>query len=156
MKKKIDGETVKSAIALKLRDFFKASQKDGTMLYPRIYKEYIPEGFSLPCFFIWTIKVSQKKRLRNRYTRSYRMDVQYHMENCIGKQYEELSSIGHRLMECLKDIQIERPLRGKDADYVIEDGVLHFYITYALQGYFEEQEPVKQGQLSLKEHIKRG
>ncbi len=87
------------------------------------------------------------------------MEVQYHssLEDFSvddEERYKGLCSIGHFLMERLKEVEVYALLRGKDMAYRIEKGILHFYITYPLRGYFEESSFVKQKELELREHIK--
>lgn len=158
MGRSIDGETINRAISQKIKDcFWEIEEND--RIYPVIYKEYMPESVQKPCFFVRTVKVIQNKVGRNRYERSFYMEVQYHssLEDFSvddEERYKGLCSIGHFLMERLKEVEVYALLRGKDMAYRIEKGILHFYITYPLRGYFEESSFVKQKELELREHIK--
>ncbi len=158
MERSIDGETIHNAIAKKIRECFQKIQ-DNHVIYPVIYEENMPEIVEKPCFFLRTVKVIQSKKGKNRYIRTYYMEIQYHAsfeELSVeeGKEYKQLCTIGHVLMEGLKEIQVLYPLRGKDMAYRIEKGILHFYITYPLGGYFAKLPFAKQGELELREYIK--
>jgi len=77
MGRSIDGETINRAISQKIKDcFWEIEEND--RIYPVIYKEYMPESVQKPCFFVRTVKVIQNKVGRNRYERSFYMEVQYH------------------------------------------------------------------------------
>ena len=66
----ITGESIKSAIALKIKSGFAiTSGSPPITIYPNIYKEKIVQGMEKPCFFIWVMDISQEKLMRNNYMR---------------------------------------------------------------------------------------
>ncbi len=141
----IKGESIKSAIALKLKSSF--ANTDGTPSIT-IYKEKIVQGFKKPSFFIWIMDVSQEKIMRNVYTRDYQMNIRYHPEEKDSKTYETLSDIGNKLLDKLtlidvpiflgrydsegKPIEDKKPVRGSQMDFTIQDDVLQFFVTYKI------------------------
>lgn len=102
----ITGESIKSAIALKLKSTF-AKNIDSP---PIIYKEKMVQGMKKPCFFIWTMDIEQTKGLMNQYRRVYQMNVRYHPVDDDPKLYETLGEIGNKLLEHLDTISL--PVSG--------------------------------------------
>ena len=62
----ITGESIKSAISLKLKSSFANTNVSPPIT---IYKATIVQGFKKPSFFIWIMDVSQEKLLGNKYER---------------------------------------------------------------------------------------
>lgn len=138
----LTGETIISSIALAIRSFF-ATGTAPDIKYPKIYKERTVEGFYRPCFFIWSLPVETEKLLRDLYKKKFQMVVRYHPETGTDTTYEKLRQAGEDLVECLESInvpitingtdEILLPVRGKDIEYKIEDGILQFFVTYIVQ-----------------------
>ena len=153
----ITGESIKSAISRKIQsDFAITSGEPSITTYPTIYKEKIVQGSDKPCFFIWTMNVSQIKRMRNNYNRLYQMNVRYHpLDEDINK-YKTLCDIGNRLLETLSKIDVGidlgavdnegnpieslKPVIASDIDFKIVDDVLQVFVNYQIRGkqYVEE------------------
>jgi len=146
----ITGESIKSAIALKLKSSFAITNGQPPItIYPTIYKEKIVQGMKKPCFFIWVMDVSQEKLMRNNYTRDYQMNIRYHPEDKDTKTYETLSAIGNKLLDKLTLIEVpifigrydsggnpiedKKPVRGMQMSYEITEDVLQFYVTYSIK-----------------------
>lgn len=146
----IKGESIKSAIALKLRSGFAYTDNDTppSIVYPNIYKEKIVQGMKKPAFFIWVMEVSQEKKLGNNYERFYQMNIRYHPKEDDTTTYETLADIGNKLMEVLLTIDVPidlgekdlegrpveglKPVRGSQMDFTIQDDVLQFFVTYKI------------------------
>lgn len=134
----ISGETIKSAISLKITNTITAANPS-----IKIYKEKIVENFKKPCFFIWTMDVSHEKQMRNNYERTYQMNIRYHINENIPNKYEILCSAGNALMDALKEINVPvyidddleelRPVFGKKMSYKIDEGVLQMFVTYIIK-----------------------
>lgn len=146
----ITGESIKSAIALKLRSSFAITNgMPSITIYPNIYKEKVVQGMKKPCFFIWVMDVSQEKLMRNNYTRDYQMNIRYHLEEKDSKTYETLSDIGNKLLDKLtlidvpiflgrydsdgEPIEDKKPVRGIQMSFEIKEDVLQFYVTYNIK-----------------------
>lgn len=146
----ITGESIKSAIALKIKSSFAITNGSPPItIYPNIYKEKIVQGMKKPCFFIWVMDVSQEKIMRNVYTRDYQMNIRYHPEEKDSKTYETLSDIGNKLLDKLTTIDVpiflgrygsdgepiedKKPVRGIQMSFEIKEGVLQFYVTYSIK-----------------------
>jgi hypothetical protein len=135
------GETIKSSIAMTIREFFKIMDGDN-VTYPVIYKEQIVQDFEKPSFFVWTIDVSQRKEGRA-YMRDYQMNIRYHPQEDDPNKFETLCQIGEELLSCLDYIQVpistngvtERtlPVKGSQMDFQIKDNILQFYVTYTIR-----------------------
>ena len=146
----IMGESIKSAISLKLKSSFAITNGQPPItIYPTIYKEKIVQGMKKPCFFIWVMDVSQEKLMRNNYTRDYQMNIRYHPEEKDSKTYETLSDIGNKLLDKLtlidvpiflgrydsdgEPIEDKKPVRGIQMSFEIKEDVLQFYVTYNIK-----------------------
>lgn len=146
----ITGESIKSAIALKIKSSFAITNGSPPItIYPNIYKEKIVQGMKKPCFFIWVMDVSQEKIMRNVYTRDYQMNIRYHPEEKDTKTYETLADIGNKLLEYLTQIEVPiflgrydnegepiedmKPIRGSQMSFEIKEDVLQFYVTYSIK-----------------------
>jgi len=146
----ITGETVKSAISLKIRSAFATtSGTPPVATYPTIYKEKIVQGMIKPCFFVWTMDVEQEKLMRNNYERVYQMNVRYHPEDNDLKRYQTLADIGNKLLEYLTQIEVPiflgrydtegepiedmKPIRGGQMSFKIVDDVLQVFVTYIVK-----------------------
>ena len=146
----ITGESIKSAIALKIKSGFAiTSGSPPITIYPNIYKEKIVQGMEKPCFFIWVMDISQEKLMRNNYMREYQMNIRYHPNEKDTKTYETLADIGNELLDKLTTIDVpiflgrygsdgepiedKKPIRGIQMSFEIKEGVLQFYVTYSIK-----------------------
>jgi len=146
----ITGETVKSAISLKIRSAFATSSGTPPVTtYPTIYKEKVVQGMIKPCFFVWAMDVEQEKLMRNNYERVYQMNVRYHPEDNDLKRYQVLADIGNKLLEYLTQIEVPiflgrydnegepiedmKPIRGSQMSFKIVDDVLQVFVTYVVK-----------------------
>ena len=146
----IIGETVKSAISLKIRSAFATtSGAPPVTTYPTIYKERMVQGMIKPCFFVWTMDVEQEKLMRNNYERVYQMNVRYHPEDNDLKRYQTLADIGNKLLEYLIQIEVPiflgrydaegepiedmKPIKGSQMSFEIVDDVLQVFVTYVVK-----------------------
>ena len=142
----ITGESIKSAISLKLKNSF-ANTDDSPPI--TIYKEKIVQGMKKPCFFVWVMDVEQEKLMRNNYERVYQINIRYHPEENDTKTYETLSDIGNKLLDKLTTIDVpiflgrygaggepiedKKPVRGTQMSFEIKEDVLQFYVTYSIK-----------------------
>lgn len=146
----ITGEMIKSAIALKIKETFKAADTPASnFVYPTIYKEKIVQNMVKPSFFIWVVDVNQTKMMRNNFTREYQMNIRYHPEEKDPITYEVLADVGNKLLEHLAKLQVPifagrldsdgeqveemRPVFGKQMSFIITDDVLQVFVTYAVK-----------------------
>ena len=146
----ITGESIKSAIALKIRSSFAVTTGEPPIaIYPTIYKEKVVQDMKKPCFFIWVMDVSQEKLMRNNYERLYQMNIRYHPEEKDPKTYETLADIGNKLLDYLTNINVpiflgrydgegnpiedSKPITGRQMNYEIKEDVLQMYVTYKIK-----------------------
>lgn len=147
---KMMGESIKSAISLKIKSNFSiTSENPQFIMHPIIYKEQIVQGMEKPSFFIWQMDVAQEKLMRNNYKRLYQMNVRYHPESNNLNQYEVLADIGNRLLESLATIEVPiflgrydtdgeqmadlKSVRGSQMSFRIVDGILQVFVSYAVK-----------------------
>ena len=146
----IVGESIKSAISLKIRSSFAITSGEPPItIYPTIYKEQMVQGMDKPSFFIWQMDVEQEKLMRNNYERVYQMNVRYHPEDNDLKRYQTLADIGNKLLEYLTQIEVPiflgrydtegepiedmKPIRGSQMSFKIVDDVLQVFVTYVVK-----------------------
>lgn len=96
----------------------------------KIYIDEVKQDFKEPCFFIHVLNVTQAGKLNNRYYREYLLDVEYHPKDK-PNVIRELAEVGEALLLQLEIVSIGTdPVRGKNIRYEVQDGVLHFFVTY--------------------------
>lgn len=146
----IMGESIKSAIALKIKSSFAVTSGTPPITtYPIIYKEQIVQGMEKPSFFIWQMNVDQEKQMLNNFNRVYQMNIRYHPVDDDLNQYQTLADAGHKLLEYLTEIEVpiflgkydnenkpveeKKPIRGSQMSFTITDGVLQVFVTYVVK-----------------------
>lgn len=95
--------------------------------YP-IYQNNVLQGLDEPCFFIASLETSKEQFLQNRFLQRNPFDVHYFPQDATDNQ--EMQDAAERMLGCLEWIQLDMPLRGTDIHWQIEDGVLHFFVSY--------------------------
>ena len=113
-----------TAIAKKLEELFDE---------PLIFFDQLPQGFSGPCFWVRLLKAEQNQLLYNRYKVTLDFDIMMYPSN--DEEFiEELNSVGTELLHGIEYIVTEDGtyLRGTNISYEVQDGVLHFFISYIL------------------------
>lgn len=136
----ITAETIKSAIALKIKNDYIDTLNNSSI---KIYKEKIIQNFVTPAFFIWLINASQERLISNNYIQMYEMNIRYHPEENNLSSYEELTTIGNTLFCILETLEITYQnkeeknitvrLKGIDMDFKITDDVLQFFVNYRVK-----------------------
>lgn len=94
-----------------------------------IYTEDVEQGLDEPCFFIFSLKPSNKQLLGNRYKREYPFDIHYFPKS--EDSNNEINEVTERLFTALEYISIDSGLiRGTSMNAEIVDNVLHFFINF--------------------------
>lgn len=96
----------------------------------KIYTSNVEQGMKQPCFFIKLLTTINTPLIGKRKKREYPFDIHYFPVD--ETDNEEMMNVGDILMEELEYIILNNgdQLRGKDMEYQIIDGVLHFSVTY--------------------------
>ena len=94
-----------------------------------IYIENIEQGLEEPCFFILSLKPSNRQLVGNRYERKYPFDIHYFPEDKENIN-SEINEITERLYLALEYIEAFGLLRGTNMNAEIVDNVLHFFINF--------------------------
>ena len=113
-----------TAIAKKLEELFDE---------PLIFFDQLPQTFNGPCFWVRLLKAEQNQLLYNRYKVTLDFDIMMYPSN--DEEFiEELNSAGADLLHGIEYIVTEdgNYLRGTNIGYEVQDGVLHFFISYIL------------------------
>lgn len=156
----VTGESIKSAISLKIKSrFAQTSGEPPISIYPTIYKEKVVQGMEKPCFFIWVVDVTQDKIARGLYTIEYQMNIRYHGQDDDPNAYSTLSDIGHKLLEALVSIDVPilvaegvegtKPVYGKQMDFKIVEDVLQVFVTYSIRAREKSAEATNMNLLTL-------
>lgn len=143
------GESVKSATSIKLSNIF----GDGV----RKYKESIT-NIQYPNFFIYQVSQDITPDTRNRWNISYLMNVRYrYVEDVetVTNLEEQLDAISLKLLTEFTEIQLERPLKVKNARCEKADGVLQFFFNVNVRVKRELTEDEKMQLLKLNERLKK-
>ena len=124
---KVIGESVKSAISIKLGEIF---GKDTIR-----YKEKIT-NMSYPNFFIYLVKPSIKPNTINRWHIDYLVNIKYRVAEDttnIKNLEQQLDDIGFRLMTEFTEINLGHPVFIKDARCEKADGILEFFCNLTVR-----------------------
>lgn len=120
-----------TAIAKKLEELFDE---------PLIYFDPLPQTFNGPCFWVRLLKAEQNQLLYNRYKVNLDFDIMMYPSNDeefteeLNSVCTELNGVGTELLHGIEYIVTEdgNYLRGTNISYEVQDGVLHFFISYIL------------------------
>lgn len=136
----VTGESIKSAISLKIRESLAIGDP---VTYPTIYKEAIAQGFVKPSFHISTISVDQRRINKTLYERLYQMNVRYHIDQTQDNLVEQLDEMGSTLFGVLNtinvpitdpgDVDTVRVVHATSFEYTIEEGVLQVFVNYIIK-----------------------
>lgn len=93
-----------------------------------IYQNNVMQGLDEPCFFIAALEPSKDQLLQNRFLQRNPFDVHYFPKRWDDNR--EMQEAAERMLDCLEWIIPEEPIHGTEIRWQIEDGVLHFFISY--------------------------
>ncbi len=94
------------------------------------YANKIPQGLSVPCFYIQCMEPRIKKYIGTRYLRKNHFVIQYFPQSEQNVE-AECNSVGEKMFECLEVINADGFfLRGMEMKFEIVDDVLHFFVDY--------------------------
>lgn len=99
----------------------------------RIYQNDVRQGLLEPCFFLAVLAPSQQPYLGRRRKVTVPLDVHFFPED--EGDNRELTRVGDLLFSALEFISTTDGVdlfRGWQMHYEIQDGVLHFFVTYAV------------------------
>lgn len=148
----IIGESVKSATSIKLGAIF------GTDI--KRYKEEIqnPENVQYPNFFIYQPSANITPTTRNRWNIDYLINIRYrYVEDIetVTTLQQNLDQMALNLMAQFTEIQLERPVKVKNARYEKAEGVLQFFFNVTVMIKRQLTEDEKMRILKLNEELKR-
>mgnify|MGYP001103703448 CR=1 FL=1 len=122
----------------------------------RIYQNDVSQGLSEPCFFLAVLSPSHTPYLGRRRKITVPLDVHFFPED--GGDNREMARVGDLLFSALEFISTTDGVdsfRGREMSYEIQEGVLHFFVTYAvILNEIREEETMET--LSLKEGTEYG
>lgn len=112
-------QEIKNGIAEKLYDAYEYG----------IFFDELEQGFTAPCFWVVNTSVIHTHVVNRRYMQVNNFDIHYFPEN--PADTSELEAVAEVLTFALEYINAgDGQLRGENMSYEIQDGVLHFNVTY--------------------------
>ena len=159
MSYEIVGETIKSAIAIKLGEIFKVAtgqvdqQNNPTYTYPNRYKETVTNP-KYPNFYIAQVNLTQRpnglqgshvlanKTLVKRMQLNYLCNVQYRYAEDIQKVStinQKLDTMGLRLLTEFNTINLELPVKLYNKNYEKVDGIGQFTFNITIFAKSEDE-----------------
>ena len=146
---KVIGETIKSAISIKLGEIFGSDTIR--------YKESVT-NMQYPNFFIYQVSNSIEPDTRNRWILDYLMNIRYRYTKdieVVTNLEEKLDDVGFKLLTEFTDIKLNRILKVSNARYEKADGVLQFFFNVNVRIMRELTEEQKMMILQLNEKLKK-
>lgn len=115
--------------------------------YPNIpiYRERIVEGFSRPCFFVYTSDVAHEDEMHERFHQLYTIEINYFPGRGDESAYCEIADLKGYLPILLNSIDVEigdstMPVWGRDKKSpTTEEDMLQMSITYRIEGYVKKK-----------------
>lgn len=140
------GDLIKSALARRLAALFPGIT---------IYKEKVEQGLKYPSFFILQLNVTQEGDLRPYKWLNFQMNIRYRPTKDYNSKRSELDQLGLDMLDGLEEVEVEgKPLRGRDMNYEIIDGVLQFFINFRMRVKKEQEAGQKMLELENSAYIK--
>lgn len=144
----IIGESVKSATSIKLGEIF------GTDI--KRYKESVT-NVQYPNFFIYQVSANITPTTRNRWNIDYLINIRYRYVQdveTVTNLEQNLDAMALDLMAQFTEIQLERPIKVRNARYEKADGVLQFFFNVTVMIKRQLTEDEKMRILTLNEKLK--
>lgn len=117
----------------------------------RCYRDPVRQGARLPCFFIAPLEPSLRPLLGARSRMDVPLDV--HFFAARDGDYGELSRMVSKLPAALEVVELPGgPVRGRGMHWRIEDGVLHFFVTYTVI-LVRREEKTEMGELAVQTEL---
>lgn len=119
-------ESVVSAISANIRSRFSFAT------IKKIYKNMPQQNIQKPYAFIHLINAEHKNEMRERATWTSMFDIRVHPEDNRTDVQSWARDIALNLIEALNFITVSNQLvKARSIEYRVEDGVLHFIVSYA-------------------------
>ena len=116
-----------SAISIRLNDEFGDEYA--------IYAEKVEQGLKEPCFFITAVSNTFTQKLGDRYFRKNYFCIQFFPKDTLSP-VKECTMVAERLLLTLEYVNLNGELiKGTQAEYEINDGILSYFIHYDLYVY---------------------
>lgn len=95
----------------------------------RIYRDEVEQGFVEPCFFIAPLRTSIRQVVGRRYYQTHSFDIHYYPppQKC-AQPMNEAADILPLVLEYI-EVGGDR-IRGTKMSAEIQDGILHFFVSY--------------------------
>ena len=132
----LTGEDVVSAVACNIRPWFTADE------IKAIYKNLPQQNIQKPYAFIHQINSEHKNEMRNRATWTFMLDIRVHPKDGQTNIQSWGRQVALKLIEAINKITVSnQSVKARGIEYRVEDGVLHFIVSYAFS-VIHAEEPV--------------
>lgn len=129
----LTGEDVVSAISVNIRHRFSKQE------IKAIYKNLPQQNIQKPYAFIHQISSEHKNEMRNRANWNFMLDIRVHPKDGQTDVQSWARGIALGLIEAINIITISgQAVKARDIEYRVEDGVLHFIVSYAYKVFHVE------------------
>ena len=145
----LTGQEVVSAISEQLRNRFTEQQ------IAKIYKDKPVQQMALPCIFIHEVNAGHRPEFRNRGWWDYIIDIRCHPETMRTNINTWGRGLAVMILETVEHIEVSgQRVKIQDAEWKIEDGVLHVIVKYSFRVYRVGEEVPDMQTLTYGERIK--
>lgn len=146
----LTGQEVVSAISTKLRSRFTTSQ------IAEIYKDKPVQHMALPCIFIHEVDAAHRPAMRNTGWWDYIIDIRCHPDTMRTNISTWGRGLAVMILETVETIEVSGDIvKIRDAEWKVEDGVLHVIVKYSFRVYSVGTEIPDMETLTYGERIKR-
>lgn len=125
--------------------------------YPdyHVYGEVIQQDFQPPCFVVMLLSATHTPRLGCRYQKNHSYDIQTYLPTDNPVLQSTLKDLAEELLNALEVIPFAQGLvRGRQMHYEIQEGVLHFFVSYSFFGYHAQETAPAMAELAITKAIK--
>lgn len=145
----LTGEEVVSAISENIRKYFSTTE------IKAIYKNLPQQKIQKPYAFIHQISSEHKIEIKNRAIWSFMIDIRVHPQDTQTNVQSWGRMIATRLIEAVNTITISgQNIRTRSMEYRVEDGILHFIVSYSFRVVHVEDDIPDMRNLLYGDHIK--
>ena len=145
----LGGENIVSAIAVNVRSRFSKDR------IKAIYKNLPEQNIQKPYAFIHQINAQHQNEMRNRADWTFMLDIRVHPQDNQTNIQSWAREIALDLIEAINIITVSgQAVKARSVEYKVENGVLHFIVSYSYKVLHIEDEVPDMQNLLYGEHLK--
>ena len=145
----LGGEDVVSAVSINIRRRFSRER------IKALYKNMPQQNIQKPYAFIHQIDAQHQNEMRNRANWTFMLDIRVHPEDGQTDIQSWARGIALDLIEAINIITVSgQAVKARSIEYKVEEGVLHFIVSYSYKVLRVEDNVPDMQNLSYGEHLK--